>query len=331
METRVRDTSWRFLQPHLYIWSHPDRWPLLIVYPVAAVFGAVIGWLLLEPFFQEGGASGQVSLANTFMSSVALGTAAGMINAVSFFVRGRFATAFAATVSGFGVAFVVCFVLLIPSQSVFATLVLRSNMLERLPLKEVFPVLIAGRSLSWSLLGLAVGTGAGFFLRSRSIALVGITGGFLGGLAAGLMFDPTMILLAKAGLDITWPSRLLGFITVAGTTGVFIAMAQGSGRQARLFITSGSDAGTRFTLDASPCYLVSQASDLLVSTDGDAKRAHAVVMRVGFTFVIEDMDDLQPVRVNGRTLNRCELHNGDVIRIGGNQILFSKCDGSGDH
>lgn len=283
-----------------------------------------MGWAGMEIFFEEGGTQAVFGLSNAFMSSVSLGSAAGMLCCVNSLVQGRVDRALSMGMAGFGITFVLCFLMVIPSQVIFDGFVPAVRSAVATTGNGVAPSLIVGRSLSWSLLGLAVGMGVGIAFHSRRIFLAGAMGGLLGGFAAGSLFDPLILLLAGSGEDLAWTGRFAGFAVVAGMAAFFIAVAQLNVQLGSLLITTGTGAGKRFSVDCAPCFVGSSPDcEVVLSEDARVAHAHAVIMKVGFVFVIENLEGRRPFLVNGRCLDRSDLQDGDVIRIRGCDLLFS--------
>lgn len=327
MAGRNRRTEIRMLKGRDRQWGKPEQWPLPVLFPAAAVLGSILGWMALEFCIQEGVTDARCNLANTFLGCLSLGASTGMVSAAEDFVRGRFDRAATLGAAGFGVAFVTAFLLLVPSQIVFETFVPDSAHSVTKALSGFFPQLLVGRSLSWGVLGLAVGIGAGTAFQRMDRLLYGAVGGLCGGLVAGLLFDPLVLLLHISGLDLTWPGRVVGFSIVGGMSAFFMAIANRAERPAGLFITSGPDAGKRFLLGSGPCYLGSSPEhDAAFSEAPTTQSTDAVLAKVGFSFVLEHLGHARPIRVNGRFLHRTALQDGDIIRLRGTEILFS--DGS---
>jgi hypothetical protein len=313
--------SWR---TGLYRYTHPERWPLPVLLPVAATCGAIMGWASLEIFFEEGGTQAVFGFANTFMSPVSLGFAAGMLCSVDSLVRGRVDRALPMGVAGFGVTFVLCFLMLVPSQVIFDGFMPSVRNAVAVTDNGLSSSVIVGRSLSWGLLGLAVGTGIGISFRSGRIFLGGAMGGLLGGFAAGSLFDPLILLISRSSVDSAWVGRVAGFAVIAGMSAFFTSLAQLNVQNSSLLITTGTGAGKRFSVDSAPCFVGSSSDcEVVLSADERVTHAHAVIMRVGFAFVIEDLDGRVPFLLNGRCLARSELQDGDVVRIRGCDLLFS--------
>lgn len=95
--------------------------------------------------------------------------------------------------------------------------------------------------------------------------------------------------------------------------------------QAALIITRGPSAGSAFLLEGRRVELGRSAGDIAL-TDHTVSRRHAAIERVGGHFLIEDLDSLNGVYVNGQAVKRCALRNGDLIQVGLFKLVFLSPD-----
>lgn len=56
--------------------------------------------------------------------------------------------------------------------------------------------------------------------------------------------------------------------------------------------------------------------------DANVSRRHAAFIRVDDGWAIDDLDSTNGTRLNGRTVSRARLHDGDVIEIGVTQLIY---------
>jgi hypothetical protein len=305
----------------------PRTWsPLLssaTLYSAAGAISALLGWALLEPFFQEGGTGGRVGLANAFIFPVVAGVVSASFVVVNKFVSRRFSWAFASAAGGFGLVFAGAFLVLVPSQVVFSWF---STSLQPGPAMDqttAFVATLAGRTLAWSLIGTIVGLGTSLVIGNRGSLLNGILGGLLGGLMAGVLFDPLQVLMSGAGKS-PWISRMVGFIILGGMTGFLIGLMEDASCRGVLLITSGPCAGTRLVLDSKPCLVgTATACDIVLPADPEFGQSGALVQRIGLSFELKAFGQEAMVQVNRRPIYRTCLTHGDRIRIGGTDLLFS--------
>ncbi len=65
-----------------------------------------------------------------------------------------------------------------------------------------------------------------------------------------------------------------------------------------------------------------QGNAITLAEDDGVSNKHARVSPMGHRVILEDLDSLAGVRVNGRMVQRCALHHGDEIEIGDSVLLF---------
>ncbi len=305
----------------------PRTWrPLLSrtsLYSTAGAVSALLGWALLEPFFQEGGSSGRVGLANAFIFPVVAGLVSASLVAVNKSVSRHLGGAIASAVGGFGLVFACAFLVLVPSQVVFHWFSPTPQPGPGMDQAARFVATLAGRTLAWSLIGTIIGFGTSLVIGKRGILLNGIMGGLLGGLMAGMLFDPLQVLISGADKS-PWISRMVGFIILGGMTGFLIGLMEDASGKGVLLITSGPRAGTRLVLDSRPCLVGSSTVfDVVLPADSEIEQSGAVIQRIGLSFELRALGQEAMVQVNRRPISRTCLTHGDCIRIGGTDLLFS--------
>jgi hypothetical protein len=332
----MRDASTYIVEKHLpesrylAMTQHltPRTWRPLpsstFLYSTAGAISALLGWALLEPFFQEGGSSGRVGLANAFIFPVVAGVVSASLVAVNKSVSRTFSGVIASAGGGFGLVFASTFLALVPSHVVF-------NWFSSTPQPgspgmdqtASFAATLAGRTLAWSLIGTIIGLGTSLVIGRRGAFLSGMMGGLLGGLMAGMLFDPLQVLISGADKS-PWISRMVGFIILGGMTGFLIGLMEDASGRGVLLITSGPRAGTRLVLDSKPCLVGSStACDIVLPGDPEIGESGAVVQRIGLSFELKALGQAAMVQVNRRPISRTCLTHGDSIRIGGTDLLFS--------
>jgi two-component system, NtrC family, sensor kinase len=92
---------------------------------------------------------------------------------------------------------------------------------------------------------------------------------------------------------------------------------------ATLLIVQGIEAGTRFDLGDRPVTLGRGNQCDFRILDTEASRHHAVIEPAGDGFVLTDQHSSNGTIVNGETIARHELVNGDQIQIGRTLLLFT--------
>lgn len=90
----------------------------------------------------------------------------------------------------------------------------------------------------------------------------------------------------------------------------------------RLVITKGSGIGRDYAV-GTEC-VIGRAPDVdFTLEDANASRRHSRVLAEGDSYAIEDLGSRNGTYVNGaRVLQRQALRDGDVVRIGGTELIF---------
>jgi hypothetical protein len=182
------------------------------------------------------------------------------------------------------------------------------------------------RGLAWTLVGMGMGLGQGFALKSGKMKLNGFIGGMVGGLVGGLLFDPIDLLLSNrelmqgAGL-----SRAVGITIVGAAVGLMIGLTDLLTRDAWLKVIAGPLQGKEFSFNRTPIRLGSSPkSDIYLFKDARIDPAHAVINKLRDTYEISDEDSATGVFVNGQRIVRTRrLADGDLIQIGESQFKYS--------
>ncbi len=78
----------------------------------------------------------------------------------------------------------------------------------------------------------------------------------------------------------------------------------------------------RVTLDRSSITIGRQADNVLVMPDDQTSRHHCVIEPSGEGFRIRDLGSSNGTRLNNRKVTLEELDNGDILRVGGIEIVF---------
>ena len=176
------------------------------------------------------------------------------------------------------------------------------------------------RALGWAGFGMFIGMAEG--IRSRSGARVrnGIIGGFLGGVLGGLLVEY---------LRIAWPenvmARLGGLCLLGLLVGVLYGIVELRFTRAYLHLLGGRAGGREYPL-SQKVTIIGGSEKTAVTLPGYRNVAdeHAVITRKGDAFVLTDSGTRKATYVNDRSVDRTELQDGDVIRVGDAQFQFRK-------
>lgn len=102
--------------------------------------------------------------------------------------------------------------------------------------------LFAGRTIGWTLMGLAIGAAGGICDKSRRQTRNGALGGAIGGLLGGLLFDP----LTAAGSGMA--ARATAFVILGVSIGALVGLAQLVLKEAWLTVVNGYRPGREWIL-----------------------------------------------------------------------------------
>jgi hypothetical protein len=94
-----------------------------------------------------------------------------------------------------------------------------------------------------------------------------------------------------------------------------------------LVVRRGPEVGERFYLDRERLTVGRDPESGIFLNDITVSRDHAVLTRSGGEVSIEDVGSLNGVYVNGASITRCALHNGDQVQIGRFQMVFLSAGG----
>jgi len=180
--------------------------------------------------------------------------------------------------------------------------------------------LILARAISWAVLGLFLSAAPGIAIRNRKKLLVGLAGGFAGGLVGGLIFDPIGQLFDGEAI-----SRLVAISAIGVIAGVATGWIENIAKSGWLKVAVGVIAGKQFVLYRNPTYIGSAPEcQIFLFKDPRVGRRHAAVHIVPGGFEIEDLPLGGRTMVNGKSIARARLHNGDRVQVGSTTFVFQE-------
>jgi hypothetical protein len=104
---------------------------------------------------------------------------------------------------------------------------------------------------------------------------------------------------------------------------VGIGVAPSPGAVARLVHVYNGRRIRTYTLGSGSRYIGrGESADIRLTQDRTVSRFHARISGVRGRFMIEDLDSVNGVLVNGTPVRRCELRHGDEIVVGSHLLLF---------
>jgi len=89
-----------------------------------------------------------------------------------------------------------------------------------------------------------------------------------------------------------------------------------------LVVRRGPEVGERFYLDREKLTIGRDPASGIFLNDITVSRDHAVLTRAGGSVTVEDAGSLNGVYVNGASVTRAALHDGDQVQVGRFQMVF---------
>lgn len=281
----------------------------------AGLAGALVGWAVLEPFYEDGMEKGPWAwLGSLIIPSVVAFCCLGCAIAESVVERSWRK----ALIRG-GLAFS----LGIPLGFVFSFLasILYNVLLNVASLGgEIHPGMPswwACRSLAWALFGVSAGLVYGVAGLSARKLTYGILGGVLGAAIGGVLFDPIASLVETGAL-----SRAVGFGVFGLSTGVAMGLVESALKQRWLYVAAGPLAGKQFILYKQATTIGrSQGCDIYLFKDPSIQDVHATLERRGPGIWLVPRG---PVYVGASTTSPRMLRNRDRLQIGRYTFLYQE-------
>jgi hypothetical protein len=192
-----------------------------------------------------------------------------------------------------------------------------------------FTVQLLGRTLAWTLVGMAMGLGQGIALRSKRLLMYGFIGGVIGGLLGGLLFDPLHLLLVGEHAPSAHLSRMISLTVIGLAVGAMIGVVELLARDAWLRMVEGPLAGKEFLLFKDAMKIgASPRCDIYLFNDPLVADVHATLRSVGDHCEIENEHRPNPILINGRPATLSRLRHGDQIAIGRTVFVFERRQGA---
>jgi hypothetical protein len=174
------------------------------------------------------------------------------------------------------------------------------------------------RTITWGVLGLFLAIAPGVVLRSWKRLAIGLAGGLLGGVLGGLAFDP-LAEATRSGV----PARGVGLAAIGLLAGASTGLIEQAAKRGWLHVAVGLIAGKQFILYRNPTFIGSSPRcEIYLFKDPDVSPRHAAIHRVRGGFELEDLGSTTGTRVNGRSVKRVRLRNGDQVQIGSTGFIF---------
>ncbi|MGO9115732.1 MAG: FHA domain-containing protein [Thermoguttaceae bacterium] len=296
---------------------------------IASGFGALLGWALLEPFFDERTiAHGRgFSLVNFLVFPVVAGAIGLFLGAAEGIMCRNPSRAFLCGLVGLGVGFGGGLIALVPASLIFGIMVGIAVQFWDNPLRNHTPtgfallVLMMGRAAAWAVAAIPAGLGQGLALKEKRVILNGIVGGVMGGLVGGILFDPISVLFHDTHRATI--SRGVGFVIIGLFVGLFVGLVEGWTKTAWLLMRAGPLAGKQFVLFRDTTVLGSSPkAEVYLFKDEAIEPRHALIYNRGGRFEIEDCNTRDGTYVNGVPVRRQGINHGDQVVLGKTVLEF---------
>ena len=170
---------------------------------------------------------------------------------------------------------------------------------------------------SWTLLGLFLVGTTELFSSHSGVFWPRITGGGVGGLIGGGIFELLML------YQISGPEHLYGIILAGFCISLVIGLFENRFTSFALRILSGIQEGQIFLLDQNRFSLgYSSQNDFILSGYAEVCAKHAYIFKRDNKVFIETTEEGSEVLVNYRQIDQHTIKKGDVIKIGTAQLQY---------
>ena len=311
-----------------------QSWIIKVIYAnwfylsVAAMVGGLVGWAILEPWYDDN-ADDDITFASLFMFPTVAAFVGLFLGSAEGLICRNPLRALRCGAVGFGVGILGGLLALIPTGMLFLVMTALAVSLMDNPAPDEMPtglallVFMMGRGAAWAIVSIPAGIGQGIALRERKVIINGLVGAVLGGLLGGLLFDPIYFVLTTSDGQATY-SRGVGFAVIGASVGLFVGLVEGWTKTAWLMMKKGPLAGKQFILYKDTTFLGSSPkADIYLFKDDAIEPRHAQIINRGGRFEIEDCDSPEGTYVNGIPTASRLLEDGDQIVLGKTVLEFS--------
>ncbi len=176
------------------------------------------------------------------------------------------------------------------------------------------------QALAWSVVGLFLSAGAGVVMRNRKKLLIGVAGGFIGGLIGGALVEPVRMLTGSPQAG-----RLIALLAIGIVAGAGTGMIENAARAGWLRVIAGVLAGKQFILYRNPTFIGSAPDcQIYLFKDSTVGPRHAAIHIVPGAFELEDLPLGVKSQVNGKAVSKVRLRHGDRLTVGSTVFLFQE-------
>lgn len=179
---------------------------------------------------------------------------------------------------------------------------------------------ILARGVGWAILGLFLAIAPGVVLVNWKRLLIGLAGGFLGGLVGGVLFDPIVSVIANDTF-----SRLVAIVAIGLVAGAGTGLIELATKTGWLRVTGGLIVGKQFVIYKNPTLIGSSPQcEIYLFKDPQVGPQHAAIHQGPGGFDIEDLRSPTGTFVNGQRVSRQRLRSHDQIQIGRTTLQFQE-------
>jgi FHA domain len=297
---------------------------------LASGMGAFLGWLILEPFFNDNAPEREFQWGGLLLFPTVAGLIGMFLGAAEGAMCRNAQRAAICAAVGLGVGFagglvslVVAGILFQITSAIAVSFSKKPPQNGELPTGLGFLFWMMGRASAWALAAIPAGIGQGIALREPKVFLNGLLGGVLGGLLGGMAFDPISKVFVSPDGE-AWLSRGIGLTLIGLMVGLFVGMVEQWTKSAWLLMKAGPLAGKQFVVFRNPTVLGSAPkADVYLFKDEAIEPRHALIHDRGGRFEIEDLNTADGTYVNGVPISRQVLKSGDQIVLGKTVFEFA--------
>lgn len=285
----------------------------ILIFAIAGLLSGILGWLITELFASDKTYSQELTslIQEAALYAGLVGAAIGMSLGIAYAIAAGNAnkairSAFSGLLFG-GLGGIVGGSL---AQYIYGTILLSYLLGD-------FGQIIL-RAVGWSMLGLLIGVGQGALVPVKAKMRNGIIGGALGGLLGGAAFQLILSGIGEAPLG-----RGLALAVMGLSIGILVSLVEEASKEAWLHMKTGPLGGKQFVIYEERTVIGSNpSSHILLLKDSQVLPEHAVITRLGANFCLNKASSDAPVMVNGRSINRHNLKDGDIITLGNSDLIF---------
>lgn len=178
-------------------------------------------------------------------------------------------------------------------------------------------------------MGALIGLAIGLPMRSSKQAVLGLIGGTLGGLTAGIAFSPLshalagLTLAAQGGDEIGKPGRAAMAVVLGGAIGLFVSLAREVAKTAWVRQHLGRNEGREWVVDAPQTFIGrDERAHIPLFGDNNVAPMHACIVRQGPAYTIYDGGTPLGLVVDGQRVQQAALNHGSIIQVGQHTLEF---------